>query len=743
MAHQRPRFDRPRWTTSFPLRWAGRRVADPGLGSLKSAVRAAMVMPAAFAVADQAIGNPQTATFAAFGSFAMLVLVEFTGPWRARLAAYLGLAGTGAALVVVGTLCSRDPWLAAAAMALVGFTILFAGIVSSYVAVGATPAMLAFILPVSIPASPSAIPARLAGWGLASAAAICAVMLLWPSRAGTELRSSAARACLALADLADAKLRRDSALIAHRVQLAHDAVSALRRQFLATPHRPTAPAGATAALAALIDELDWLRSFLMGPDQPASLDLCRSENGELLTAVAGVLRSSAERLDGAEEWPDTDRLERARDAVAGAVAQRLGQERAANDDAAWMSALEPSFRLRALSYSARQVAVYALIATGAPAPDLQDPQEARWHPTAPLRRSALRASWQLAARHMSFRSVWFRNSLRGATALTVAVFVAQRTGLQHAFWVVLGTLSVLRSNALSTGASILRALAGTAAGILLGSALVIAIGTREPVLWAVLPLAVLLAAYAPRAISFAAGQAGFTIVLFVIFNLIQPVGWRVGLVRIEDVATGFAVSLGVGLLFWPRGAAAVMRENLAAAYARGADYFAAAAHQLVRGADPTSSERAAQAAYAASDRLDDAYRQYIAERPDEKDVENLGGLVAGATRLRRAAQSLSALSQLTDGSHRLDCAGELESELHAVRSWYMALGRALAQSNTVPAPHVPNTASRQRILRCVREAVAGGQGPGVRPALALLWASQHLDNLRALEDHLGRRSVEG
>jgi hypothetical protein len=45
------------------------------------------------------------------------------------------------------------------------------------------------------------------------------------------------------------------------------------------------------------------------------------------------------------------------------------------------------------------------------------------------------------------------------------------TGLQHGFWVVLGTLSVLRSNALGTGRSILSALAGTAVGILAGALL--------------------------------------------------------------------------------------------------------------------------------------------------------------------------------------------------------------------------------------------------------------------------------
>src|SRR5207302_5808333 len=119
--------------------------------------------------------------------------------------------------------------------------------------------------------------------------------------------------------------------------------------------------------------------------------------------------------------------------------------------------------------------------------------------------------------------------------------------------------------------------------ILVGAALVIGIGTHEAVLWAVLPVSVLLASYAPRAISFAAGQAGFTVVLFVLFNLIQPIGWRVGLVRIEDVAIGFGISLGVGLLFWPRGAGNLLRENLASAYSRSADFVVATAPQPVVG----------------------------------------------------------------------------------------------------------------------------------------------------------------
>ena len=57
------------------------------LAALKSAARAAVVMPAVFAFADKVIGQPQTSIFAAFGSLAMLVFVEFAGPPRTRLLA--------------------------------------------------------------------------------------------------------------------------------------------------------------------------------------------------------------------------------------------------------------------------------------------------------------------------------------------------------------------------------------------------------------------------------------------------------------------------------------------------------------------------------------------------------------------------------------------------------------------------------------------------------------------------------
>lgn len=704
------------------------------LAALKSAARAAIVMPLVFAFADKVIQQPQTSLIAAFGSFALLVLADFTGPPRSRFIAYVALACVGAVFITLGTLCSRDPLLAGAAMAVVGFVVLFSGVINGYFAAASTAVILTFVLPVTIPVPNSAILDRLEGWGLASGAAICAMMLLWPPRWRANLQRDAAGALRSVADFVDANGERSD----EQAGSARDAVNALGQSFLGTQHRPTGPTAATAALASLPDELDWLLSFLAPSPHVPTLELACTEDAEAMAAVAAALRASAARLEGGDERPDFARLDAARDAVARALVQRLTRLPADMREDGLPAALEPAFRIRAVTYSARQVAGYVLLATGAEATELGEEDLAQ--PTAA--RAPLEATEQLAADHVSVRSVWFQNSVRAAAGLAIAVYIAQRTGLQHAFWVVLGTLSVLRSNALGTGKTIVSALAGTAVGLVAGSLLVIAIGTHQTVLWFVLPPAILLAAYAPRAISFAAGQAGFTVVLFILFNIIQPVGWRVGIVRVEDIAIGFAISLGVGVLFWPRGAAAILRDDLAAAYARGVDYVVATARQLIEGGDVDTTERVARTADAAVHRLDDAFRQYLAERSATTyNVEDVAALVGGASRVRRAAQSLASLGSMVDGNARLGrCGANLDRELHALQSWYLGLGYALVNDRPVPPPHIRDADGRSRLLACVRDAAAGRDQARVHAALVLLWASQHVDNLWRLEAHLGERA---
>jgi hypothetical protein len=127
--------------------------------------------------------------------------------------------------------------------------------------------MLILIFPVTIPAPFSTVPARLAGRAFAAMAGIGAQLLLWPSRPDTALRGDAAQACLALADLVEVTFARDQQPAPGRTQAARTAVSALRRRFLAAPHRPSGPTSRRAALGSVVDELDWLPSLLTAPAQ--------------------------------------------------------------------------------------------------------------------------------------------------------------------------------------------------------------------------------------------------------------------------------------------------------------------------------------------------------------------------------------------------------------------------------------------------------------------------------------------
>src|SRR3981081_1295034 len=91
-----------------PVRWLGQR--DRGFAALRRATRAAIIMPSMFALGDKVIGNPQLATFAAFGSFAMLLLVDFGGPMAERLQAQAALAIVGGVFVCLAPPASSPAW---------------------------------------------------------------------------------------------------------------------------------------------------------------------------------------------------------------------------------------------------------------------------------------------------------------------------------------------------------------------------------------------------------------------------------------------------------------------------------------------------------------------------------------------------------------------------------------------------------------------------------------------------------
>src|SRR5260221_13665157 len=146
------------------------------------------------------------------------------------------------------------------------------------------------------------------------------------------------------------------------------------------------------------------------------------------------------------------------------------------------------------------------------------------------------------------QSAVLHNSLRLAVGLALSVLLARTLGLSHAFWVVLGTLQVLRTSALGTGRTTVQAIAGSVLGFAVGGLFIVLAGNNPALMWAPLPADIILAADPAAPQGFIVSQAAFNVNLIVIFNLISPAGWQIGIVRIEDVAIGAAVNVAAGLL---------------------------------------------------------------------------------------------------------------------------------------------------------------------------------------------------
>jgi uncharacterized membrane protein YccC len=217
--------------------------------------------------------------------------------------------------------------------------------------------------------------------------------------------------------------------------------------------------------------------------------------------------------------------------------------------------------------------------------------------------------------------------------------------VEHGFWVVLGAMSVLRSSALTTGTRVLRAVAGTAVGFVLGAVVIELLGLDPVVLWILLPIVAFGSAYVPEVYSFVAGQAAFTMMVLINFNLIVPTGWQVGLIRVEDVVVGALVGIVVSVLLWPRGASAAVSKAIAEARSVGAKFLKEAVLRVTRGASEDATDRVLALSHQglqASRTVDDAVRQYLSENGGTTELR--GPVVRAANRavrVRAAAELIA------------------------------------------------------------------------------------------------------
>ena len=750
---------------------------DPGLAATRRAGRTAIVMPALFALCIEVLHSATIASFAAFGSFAMLLLVEYTGPMVQRLRAHLGLAVAWGVLICLGTLAARITWVAVVATLVVGFAVLFSGVVSSVLASSSTALLLAFVLPVASPAPYSQIPDRLAGAGMAAGAAMLAITLLWP-RASTDLLSApAAHVCRTSA----IQLRCDASRLARDPdapnakrckETAADATKAamlLRKAFHATPYRPTGLSVGSRALVRLVDELTWL-SAIVAESMPRPtaeamteaiaedmVPVCDPEAHAVRRAVALVLDCAADLLENPRGTLEplreaSLRLGAAMDKMVYGSTSRLPVDRPVGssdeDVRGFLSTLDVSFRAQELGFATQQVAGNVLLVAEAE-------QRSWWSRVLGREPGALGkpldSARERAAAHLEPHSVWLHNSLRGAVGLGIAVALADLTDAQHSFWVLLGTLSVLRSNALNTGQNALRAVGGTIVGSILGAALLQLIGHHGTVLWALLPVAILIAGIAPAAISFEAGQAAFTVTLVILFNIGRDPDWHIVLLRIDDIALGCGVSLLVALFFWPRGAAAAVDKALAEAYEDSAAYLGGAIEYALSRCGEASSVRElpvreGRRAAAAARRLDDAFRSYLAERGAKRvPLADMATLVTGVVGLRLAADAvLSIWRRAADARLDADGAGarlELLGAADLVTTWYRELAEGLDHRAPVPEPVHRDPDSAARLVESVRADLRDEDGQATANAVRIIWTGDHVDAARRLQPSLAAALV--
>jgi uncharacterized membrane protein YccC len=707
------------------LRVALKPPRDPGFGALRRAARAAIVIPLLFAFTDVILREPQILIFVVFGCFSLLVISDFGGMRRPRAMAYLTSTVVGAALVALGTLVSNSTWLAVTVTFLVGFAISFTRVFGGYVAAANTGLLLSFVVAVSIPAADNAIPMRVGGWAIAGLVSTLAAVALWPRFERVTMDRDTAKALNAIADLVQGV---GSGLGASDMQAlqgeASEAVDKARQGFVNIAKRPTATARRDRAFAELITEIDRILDVIERPfnaDRPVVRPGI-AETDQLVEAVVAVLRSSASVLKG-DPPPDVHAIEVARAEHRTALDRWASEQlRAGRAVEEVLDGLDFDDTLRVVSYVAFVLGGNAIIAAGA-RPDIRD--------------TAMHVGRTIRA-HLESPSTVLQGSLRVAIGLALAVGVARAFDLSHAFWVVLGTVQVLRSNVLGTGRTVIQAVAGNAIGVVIGGLFAVVAGNHPAVMWTAFPIAVFGAAYAATTIGFMASQAAFTINLIIVFNLISPAGWQVGLVRIEDLLVGAQISLVVGVLLWPRGARAELSRALANVY-RGLVVYLQHVFDRILGFDPVGTpDRDRQLVTRARDRADAAFDTFVAERAGGAfDQETAAFLLASTSHVNLAADLLDLIARGMGYEARtcVDGALEVEAQVRKLLAGYVGIADRLDLSASGQVePGVSLAALRQAALTCLRRwQTDTGVGRG---SIAVVMASEWVQNLARIETDL-------
>ena len=190
------------------------------------------------------------------------------------------------------------------------------------------------------------------------------------------------------------------------------------------------------------------------------------------------------------------------------------------------------------------------------------------------------------------------------------------------------------------------------------------------------------------------------------------------------------------LLFWPRGATAALGRALSAAFVTNSGYLADAVDRLTMTTKDIDTEPGQRASHSAYLLLDDAFRQYFAERGAKVvSVETVSQLFTGANRIRLAAFTLARLpagpagpgpARNGVGGHRRSGAPGLLRRSHR---WYEEFAEMLATPGASSTYRPKHDASAARgAARRLRGRPPERRLDRLQATLQMRWADQLLES---------------
>ena len=668
-----------------PLDWLRRR--DPGFANLRRAARVTLVACFGFYACQYGLHNSAMATYALFGAFALGALSQIPGGSAKRALTLLAVLPVGWALVAIGTLLSVSNETAAAGMFVLGFLVSYVGVGGPRLTGLAVGVQLLYILPCFPPYDPTSLPARLAGLTLAVLLLSGAELALWPDAPPAPYERRLADAldalvgCLrAVADswAGDKTARgRLAALLPGAIEKA----DALRPSKLPRPQRPASAGRRDRALSQAAST----ERLLLG----RTVDLFFADDHETrgVAAATTLLRQAASCTAAAAAWlrgegspPSADRTEAAERAF---EAARFAIP---PDDVP-----PEQLRLGSLALSVgewtKTLVTAIRIAAGAPiGPDATPPGAQPglfWYAYPP----AAWLYWRRLKEHLTPRSVYFQGALRLAIALAAARYLAGALDLSHGFWVLLTTLTLMRTSAADTRSALRPALVGTLIGALVAAAALIVVAEPRVFVF-VLPVVMLVGLAAGPLLGFGWAQGLFTIVIALVFAQIAPADWRLAATRVLDVAVGAAIGVLIGIFAWPRGGSGELHRSVANYLSACADVVRESVAVLAEGAAPGN---ALPRARALGQLAEASYSLYQSERHSPAHLDWQATIAAG----HHAVRGAEALLRSGAVGRMLDCTAPLATTAADVASRFEIVAEGLLAGRgrlLTPFPAAPAVA---------------------------------------------------